>query len=63
MLKNWFGVDLGEPRPAPTLERLIVHWNRIEETLRGRYTKAGIDRGRTFHWEEALGKSRCGRGC
>lgn len=55
MLKNLFGVDLGEPRPAPTLERLIVLWNRIEETLKNKYDQAGIDRGHTFHWEQAMG--------
>jgi hypothetical protein len=54
MLKNLFGVDLGEPRPAPTLERLILLWNKIEETLKGKYAKAGIDRGHTFHWEMAM---------
>jgi hypothetical protein len=54
MLKNLFGVDLGEPRPAPTLERLIVLWNKVDETLKSKYSKAGIDRGHTFHWEEAM---------
>ena len=34
LLKNFFGVDLGAPRPAPTLERLILLWNQIEEPKR-----------------------------
>jgi hypothetical protein len=54
LLKNLFGVDMSEPRPAPTLEGLIVLWNRIEETLQERYKRAGVDRGHTFHWEEAM---------
>jgi hypothetical protein len=54
LLKNLFGVDLGEPKPAPTLERLIMLWNTIEETLSKQYKAAGIDRGYTFHYEEAM---------
>jgi hypothetical protein len=54
ILKNLFGVSLSEPRPAPTLGRLVVLWNQIEETLKEKLRKAGIDRGHTFHWEEAM---------
>ena len=53
MLKNLFGIDLGEPKPAPTLERLIVLWNQIEEAFNALLKKRGIDRGRTFFWKEA----------
>ena len=54
LLKNLFGVDLGEPRPAPTLDRLIVLWNQIQETLEHRLKKAGIEHRHTFYWEEAM---------
>ncbi len=54
LLKNLFRVDLGEPKPAPTLERLIVLWNQIEETLEGKLKKAGIVHRHTFFWEEAM---------
>jgi hypothetical protein len=33
ILKNLFNIDLGEPKPAPKLERLILLWNQIEEQL------------------------------
>lgn len=54
LLKNLFGVDLGEPRPAPTLERLIVLWNQIQEILEAKLKKAGITHRHTFYWEEAM---------
>ena len=54
MLKNLFGIPMGEPRPASTLERLIVLWNLIEECLNARLKKEGIDRGHTFFWEAAM---------
>jgi hypothetical protein len=57
ILKNLFGVDLGEPKPAPTLERLIVLWNQIEEGLNALLKKKGIDRGHTFSWEQAKAAS------
>jgi hypothetical protein len=53
LLKNLFAVDLGAPKPAPTLERLIMLWNRIEETLTKKLTAAGITHRHTFFWEEA----------
>lgn len=56
LLKVLFGVNLGDPKPAPTLERLIVLWNQIDESIRQKYQSAGIDKGNTFHWEEALQK-------
>jgi hypothetical protein len=54
LLKNLFGVSLENPKPAPTLERLIVLWNQIEEALNRKLKEAGIDRGHTFFWEEAM---------
>ena len=54
LLKNWFGVDLGGPRPAPTLERLILLWNQIEELLKLKYGRHGNSEKRPYRWEEAL---------
>src|SRR5216683_7896816 len=54
LLRNLFGVDLGEPRPAPTLERLIVLWNQIQETLENKLKEAGIEHRHTFFWEETM---------
>jgi hypothetical protein len=54
ILKNLFNVDLGEPKPAPTLERLILLWNQIEEQLSHTLQKHGIERKHTFVWEEAI---------
>ena len=54
LVRNLFGVDLGEPRPAPTLERLILLWNQIEEVLKRKYGTARIDRTFTYHLEEAI---------
>ena len=54
MLNNLFGVDLGEPEPAPTLERLILLWNQIEDLLSRTLRKHGIERGHTYFWEEAI---------
>jgi hypothetical protein len=54
IMKNLFGVNLGEPRPAPTLERLILLWNQIEEKLATVLKKHGIERKHTFIWEEAV---------
>lgn len=53
LLKNLFRVDLGVPKPAPTLDRLIVLWNQIQETLERKLKKAGIEHRHTFFWEEA----------
>lgn len=55
ILKNLFNIDLGEPKPAPTLERLIMLWNQIEERLAHVLRKHGIEK-HTFFWEEAVGK-------
>ena len=54
ILKNLFSVDLGEPKPAPTLERLILLWNQVEEQLSHALRKHGIERKHTFVWEEAI---------
>lgn len=54
LLRNLFGIDLGDPKPAPTLERLILLWNRIEETLSKLLKAKGVDRGSTHQWEEAM---------
>jgi hypothetical protein len=48
LLKNLFGVVLGDPKPAPTLERLIVLWNKIEELINKKLDKAGIPRTPVF---------------
>lgn len=53
LLKNLFSVALGDPKPAPTLERLIVLWNKIEEAFNRKLKKAGIER-HTFYREEAV---------
>ena len=44
LLKNLFGVALGDPKPAPTLERLILLWNKIEESFKQKLKKAEIGR-------------------
>jgi hypothetical protein len=54
ILQNLFGVKPIEPRPAPTLEHLIVLWNSLEENFKRRLAEAGIDRGHTFFWEAAI---------
>lgn len=54
LLKNLFGVVLGDPKPAPTLERLILLWNKVEESFKQKLKTAGIDRGHTFWPEEAI---------
>lgn len=54
LLKKLFGVDLGEPRPVPSLERLIVLWNQVEELLALKYGKAGIGSREAFNWKEAV---------
>ncbi len=46
LIKNLFSVDLGEPKPAPTLERLIALWNQITEKFQ-EFDKIG-------GWEEAM---------
>jgi hypothetical protein len=53
LLKNLFSVLLGEAKPAPTLERLIVLWNQIEEAFNQKLKRAGIERKYAFFWEEA----------
>jgi hypothetical protein len=54
ILKNLFGITPTEPKPALTLEHLIVLWNSLEEKFKKSLNKAGIDRGHTFFWEEAI---------
>jgi hypothetical protein len=54
LLKNLFAVDFGDPRPAPTLERLIGLWNQIQETLEAKLNKGCIKHRHTFYWEEAM---------
>lgn len=43
MLKNLFGINLGEPKPAPTLERLILLWNQIEELFVMAFKRKGLN--------------------
>lgn len=52
LLKNLFGVSLGEPKRAPTLERLIVLWNQIEEAYNRGLGKAGEAAPHTFYYAE-----------
>lgn len=54
ILKNLFGITPTEPKPAPTLEHLILLWNNLEETFKKKLATAGIDRGHTYFWEEAI---------
>lgn len=54
LLRNLFGLDLGEPKPAPSLERLILLWNQIEQSFLKKLDTAGINRGHTYFWEEAV---------
>ena len=54
LVKKFFGVDLGDPQPAPSLERLIVLWNQIEETLKLKYGRSGITHTHPYRWEEAM---------
>ena len=58
LLKNLFAVTLGEPKPAPTLERLIVLWNKIEEVLGKKFANAGIQPGSC---DDRLTSRRIGR--
>lgn len=54
LLKNLFGLSLGDPRPAPTLERLVSLWSQIEERVEERSKAADVEPGHTFFWEEAM---------
>ncbi len=54
LLKHLFGLSLGDPRPAPTLETLVALWNQIEEKLKRKSEVAGVEPGHTFFWEEAM---------
>ena len=54
LLKDLFDVSLGEPKPAPTLERLILLWNKIEMAFTQKLKEAGIDRGHTYWPEDAM---------
>jgi hypothetical protein len=56
ILKDLFDVTPSPPKPAPTLEHLIILWNRLEEQFNAKLGKAGVNRGRTFFWEEAMQK-------
>lgn len=54
LLKNLFKIDVGETSPAPTLERLILLWNQILETLESRLKRGGITHRHTFYLDEAM---------
>lgn len=56
ILKNLFGISPTAPKPAPTLEHLILLWNNLEEIFKKRLKTTGIDRGYTYFWEEAIKK-------
>ena len=53
LLKHLFGVALSDPKPAPTLEQLILLWNKIEEAFDRKLKKAGIERKRGSFWQAA----------
>lgn len=55
LLKNLFNIVLDEPKPAPSLERLILLWNQIEGQLEVSLLKHGIER-HTYMWEEGINK-------
>jgi hypothetical protein len=56
ILHGLFGVTPLPSKPAPTLEHLIVLWNRLEEQFRAKLNQAGVSRGHTYFWEEAMSK-------
>ena len=53
-MQNLFSIKSVEPKPAPTLEHLIVLWNRLEETFKNRLDTASIARGTQFFWSAAI---------
>jgi hypothetical protein len=57
ILRGLFGVNPLPPKPAPTLEHLIVLWNRLEEQVKAKLEKSGIDRGYTYYCEAKRGQS------
>jgi hypothetical protein len=54
--KTLFGIDLGVPRPAPSLERLILLWNQIEQKATDKLKGVGIDAhpGKQDIWRSAV---------
>jgi predicted DNA-binding protein len=53
ILQHLFGVAPSAPKP---LENLLVLWSRLDDQVKARLDKAGIDRGHTYYWEEAMKK-------
>lgn len=55
LLNNLFGVTFKtEDVSVPSLEQLILLWNKVESELQRRFEAAGIDIGHTFKWEQAI---------
>jgi hypothetical protein len=56
LLKNLFNVDVQRFRASepPRMERLILNWNLIEETVKKRMRESGADDRGTYKWEAAL---------
>jgi hypothetical protein len=54
LLQNLFGVAITPAESdQPTLERLILNWNGLEQTVRRQLDSAGVDHGLTYKWEAA----------
>jgi hypothetical protein len=56
ILRSLFGVNPSPPKPAPTLEHLIVLWNRLEEQFKTKLGKSGFNQRYTYYWKEAMSK-------
>ncbi len=54
LLQRLFNVETTPPKPAATLEHLIVLWNQLETELMSKLNSAGIHRGNTYKWEQAI---------
>jgi hypothetical protein len=54
MLQTLFGVETITLRPGASLENLVVLWNQLENSLKKKLESAGIDRGHTYSWEQAM---------
>ncbi len=49
-----FGVTYSAPdEQLPRLDSLILNWNRVDQIIRDRMEKAGIDVRHTYKWEQA----------
>lgn len=55
LLKRLFNVELQEQHEEASLEKLIVNWNHIEETLT-EILESGLVHAGTYKWEDAISK-------